>query len=145
MIINLKKYKGHSYLKGTINVLKKMFLSLNQPLLVDFFSKDKVSDNYIDYPFYKIDPLSGHELCTSCGICAEVCPVSVIKLVEQKDGFKGLATKPPGQFQIDLKNCIKCGYCIEDCPEHALDNSGVYDASQISTAFVDIKNQSQGQ
>jgi formate hydrogenlyase subunit 6/NADH:ubiquinone oxidoreductase subunit I len=139
MIIDLKKYRAHTYFNGSLNILKKMFLSLNQPLFTDLFSVEVETNNYHYYPSYKIDVLTGLDLCTSCGICSDVCPVDVIKLVDQDDGFSGMEMKAPGKFQIDLSHCIKCGLCVLDCPEEALVNNGSYSAQQVSQTFTDIK------
>jgi coenzyme F420-reducing hydrogenase beta subunit/polysaccharide pyruvyl transferase WcaK-like protein len=47
------------------------------------------------------------DLCISCEICSEVCPVSAIKMNETY-----------GQYlpEFDTKKCIKCGLCLELCP-----------------------------
>lgn len=44
--------------------------------------------------------------CTSCGICARVCPVQAI-------------TMKPGP-EIDRRKCVKCLCCHEMCPEGAM-------------------------
>ncbi len=53
--------------------------------------------------------------CTSCGICAKVCPAQCIWMVRD--------TKPDGkplprskEFYIDVDMCMNCGYCAEFCP-----------------------------
>ena len=139
MIINLKKYREHSYLKGTFSVVKKMFLSLNQPMLIDFFGSSKVENHYSGYPLYKIDPLSQSDFCTTCRVCEISCPVQVIKLTNSDDGFSGPVVSAPKEFKIDLKNCIKCGYCVSDCPEDALEFTGKYETAEIEENFFDIK------
>jgi len=48
------------------------------------------------------------ELCTRCGICAEVCPRRMI--VIDDDGPR--ATAP--------QSCAACGHCVAVCPEAAL-------------------------
>lgn len=126
MIINLKKYKDHSYLSGVINILKKVFWSLNQPMTFIKLSKKTRINTYNNYPAYLFQPLSGEDLCNSCGVCVQNCPVNIITLEEMDDGFEGFAKKPPAQFFVNLSMCIKCGYCVLDCPENALSMDGAY-------------------
>lgn len=51
---------------------------------------------------YQIIP----ELCTSCGLCADVCPVEAIS--------------PIGIYKINIDICTSCGLCEEDCPSNAI-------------------------
>jgi NADP-reducing hydrogenase subunit HndC len=53
---------------------------------------------------YTID----HKICTGCGACVKVCPVSAI------EGEK----KQP--HMIVTEKCIKCGACFEICPVEAV-------------------------
>ncbi len=61
----------------------------------------------------------GYERCTSCGICAKVCPPQCIWIVR--------ATTPEGkpkpkcaEFYIDIDVCMNCGMCAEFCPFDAI-------------------------
>ncbi len=47
------------------------------------------------------------EECTSCGICADVCPVEAISL----DG---------GVALIDQDECTQCLVCLDECPVEAI-------------------------
>jgi nitroreductase/NAD-dependent dihydropyrimidine dehydrogenase PreA subunit len=49
------------------------------------------------------------ELCSKCGICAEVCPSGLISIEE-------------GPQERMIENCIACGHCVAACPQGALDN-----------------------
>jgi len=50
-------------------------------------------------------PLAADEqLCTSCGICAEVCPVEAIVV---------------DPYPIISETCVMCKQCVQACPEGA--------------------------
>jgi len=53
-------------------------------------------------------PWVDQEMCTSCGICVEACPVGAIALDEQN-----LA-------EIHDAECIRCGRCHDVCPVEAV-------------------------
>ena len=57
--------------------------------------------------------------CTSCGICAKVCPPQCIWIVRTKDE-KGKPIPQPAEFYIDIDICMNCGYCAEFCPFDAI-------------------------
>ena len=58
------------------------------------------------------------ELCTGCGICAQVCPKEAI---EEKPPVvvDGRLKKKPA-IDIDPNSCIFCGECVVLCPYNAL-------------------------
>ena len=49
--------------------------------------------------------------CTTCGACAEICPVNAITL----------HNKEPGGGVVDRDLCISCFCCQEVCPERAIE------------------------
>ena len=51
------------------------------------------------------------EICSRCGICAEVCPSGIIRVSEA------------GPEMSAPKACIRCGHCVAVCPHGAMDNS----------------------
>lgn len=55
----------------------------------------------------KMKPSLSSSVCTRCGICKEVCPVSAISLTG-------------GYPEIDEKNCVRCMCCHEMCPTGAM-------------------------
>jgi len=52
-------------------------------------------------------PILDVSRCISCGICAKICPVDAIEMVD-------------GRPVIDPEKCTGCGLCIEKCPFNAL-------------------------
>ncbi len=139
MIINLKRYKESSINKGLLGILKKMFLSLNQPLVLDLFSTMRKTRAYQGYPKYLVDPLSGVDLCTTCRICESICPSGSIEITKSNDGFNGPINKAPKEFKLDLLSCVKCGFCISDCPEGALSGNGEFEQSDFEQKVIDLK------
>ena len=72
------------------------------------------------------------ERCTSCGICAKVCPPQCIWIVRTNDPETGRPVPEPEEFYIDVDICMNCGFCAEYCPFDAIkmdhdDEISVYD------------------
>jgi heterodisulfide reductase subunit A len=65
--------------------------------------------------------------CTSCGKCAEVCPVELpnsyqLGMTKRKAAYKVAARATPDAFVIDKgPYCEECGECISICPTDAID------------------------
>jgi len=64
-------------------------------------------------------------LCTSCGQCADACPVLVPKefderMIGRKAAYIPFDTAVPKTAVIDLEHCILCGQCERACPAHAV-------------------------
>lgn len=67
------------------------------------------------------DPFApGDDWCTSCGICAKVCPPQCIWIVRGTDPVTGRPKPQPEAFYIDIDICMNCGYCAEYCPFDAI-------------------------
>ncbi len=62
----------------------------------------------------------GHEWCTSCGICAKVCPPQCIWIVRGTNEETGRPKPEPEAFYIDIDICMNCGFCAEFCPFDAI-------------------------
>jgi NADH-quinone oxidoreductase subunit I len=62
----------------------------------------------------------GHDWCTSCGICAKVCPPQCIWIVRGEDPTNGRPIPEPQAFFIDIDICMNCGFCAEFCPFDAI-------------------------
>jgi NADH-quinone oxidoreductase subunit I len=58
--------------------------------------------------------------CTSCGICAKVCPPQCIWIVRTTDPNTGRPVPEPKEFYIDVDICMNCGFCAEYCPFDAI-------------------------
>mgnify|MGYP005832161859 FL=1 len=58
--------------------------------------------------------------CTSCGICAKVCPPQCIWIVRTNDPLTGKPIPQPKEFYIDVDICMNCGFCAEFCPFDAI-------------------------
>lgn len=58
--------------------------------------------------------------CTSCGICAKVCPPQCIWIVRSNDPETGRPIPEPTEFYIDMDICMNCGLCAEFCPFDAI-------------------------
>ena len=58
--------------------------------------------------------------CTSCGICAKVCPPQCIWIVRTNDPATGRPVPVPADFYIDADICMNCGLCAEYCPFNAI-------------------------
>jgi NADH-quinone oxidoreductase subunit I len=58
--------------------------------------------------------------CTSCGICAKVCPPQCIWITRTTDPATGRPVPDPAEFYIDIDICMSCGFCAEYCPFDAI-------------------------
>lgn len=61
-----------------------------------------------------------HLRCTSCGICAKVCPPQCIWIVRTNDPVTGRPIPEPKEYYIDVDICMNCGFCAEFCPFDAI-------------------------
>jgi NADH-quinone oxidoreductase subunit I len=67
--------------------------------------------------------------CTSCGICAKVCPPQCIWIVRTNDPNTGRPIPEPEEFFIDVDICMNCGFCAEYCPFDAIKMDHDYELS----------------
>jgi len=76
---------------------------------------------YIPFLIYEEDENGKrHDRCTSCGICAKVCPPQCIWIVRTNDPLTGRPVPEPKEFYIDVDICMNCGLCAEYCPFDAI-------------------------
>jgi NADH-quinone oxidoreductase subunit I len=85
---------------------------------------------YTPFLIYEVDE-SGekHDRCTSCGICAKVCPPQCIWIVRTNDPNTGRPVPEPAEFFIDVDICMNCGLCAEYCPFDAIKMDHDYELS----------------
>ena len=69
-------------------------------------------------PVLIYDTEDGNVRCTSCNICAKVCPPQCIWMSQAK-GPNGVVPLPE-DFYIDMDVCMNCGLCSEYCPFDAI-------------------------
>ena len=70
-------------------------------------------------PMLVYDDDDGNVRCTSCNICARVCPPQCIWMRQAKSP-KGNVVSLPEDFFIDMDVCMNCGLCSEYCPFDAI-------------------------
>jgi NADH-quinone oxidoreductase subunit I len=76
---------------------------------------------YVPFLVYDELPEGEKEIrCTSCGICAKVCPPQCIWIVRTNDPQTGRPVPVPAEFYIDADICMNCGFCAEYCPFDAI-------------------------
>ena len=76
---------------------------------------------FIPFLVYDTDEEGNQNIrCTSCGICAKVCPPQCIWIVQTTDEETGRPVPEPVEFYVDIDICMNCGYCAEYCPFDAI-------------------------
>lgn len=126
MIIPLRYYRNHGYIKGLYITLK---LSLAQFVFfpINFFFQKKVKESFnfdISFPRLKENE-KGKNICISCGLCKELCPTRAIKIETESNvsiDFNSLKGPVPKEFDIIKDKCVHCKLCINICPVQALTN-----------------------
>jgi NADH-quinone oxidoreductase subunit I len=85
---------------------------------------------YVPFLLYEEGPNGERkERCTSCGICAKVCPPQCIWIVRTTDPTTGRPVPEPKAFFIDMDICMNCGFCAEYCPFDAIKMDHDYELS----------------
>jgi NADH-quinone oxidoreductase subunit I len=97
----------------------------------------RIFERFRSFPVLIYDSETGQERCTSCGICAKVCPPQCIWIVRSK-GPDGRPRPQPAEFNIDISICMSCGFCAEYCPFDAIkmDHRFELSAYEREQAFV---------
>ncbi|MFQ5710841.1 MAG: NuoI/complex I 23 kDa subunit family protein [Candidatus Geothermarchaeales archaeon] len=71
-------------------------------------------------PGYRGMILLDMEKCTSCSLCARICPANAMKMYVRDN------KRNPG---INYMRCVFCGFCVDICPVGALEYTDVHDTA----------------
>jgi len=80
--------------------------------------------------------------CTSCGICAKVCPPQCIWIEQTLNPKTGRPVPEPVQFFIDIDICMNCGFCADYCPFDSIKMDRFYEIATFDrskTNILDLK------
>jgi NADH-quinone oxidoreductase subunit I len=96
---------------------------------------------YIPFLLYEEKPDGTREdRCTSCGICAKVCPPQCIWIERTSDPKTGRPVPAPKEFYIDIDICMNCGLCAEFCPFDAIKMDHDYEIASYDRTSAHIWN-----
>lgn len=124
MIIQLKKYKEHGYIKAIWMIVVKIFLTPRHKM-ARTFPRAVEKKAYTRYPHKALDEEEKWN-CISCYLCAEICPTECISISGEKNKESLHSGKAPKAFAVALSNCTQCKLCVDVCPTAALDFNGAY-------------------
>ena len=123
-----------------IHVVKHLF---SKPDTIQYpEEKLPVPEEFRVIPFLVYDERPDGEkklLCTSCGICAKVCPPQCIWIVRSTDPSTGRPIPDPSEFYIDADICMNCGLCAEFCPFDAIKMDHDYELSSFDRNVYDME------
>ena len=102
------------------------------PFLVTDYDVAKDAEAYV------WDEAKAQNRCTSCGICAKVCPPQCIWIVRSSDPETGKPIPQPAEFYIDMDICMNCGYCAEFCPFDAIKMDHDYELASYNRTTAHI-------
>lgn len=117
----------------------------NQPDEIGSFTvqypeeKLKVPERFRMLPVLIYEEDTGDCRCTSCGICAKVCPPQCIWIVQAK-ALDGKPKPKANEFYIDMDVCMNCGFCSEFCPFDAIKMDHIYELSNYERQKSHVYN-----
>ncbi|MCQ3937058.1 MAG: NADH:ubiquinone oxidoreductase chain I-like protein [Chloroflexi bacterium] len=95
---------------------------------------------YVPFLVYDEKPDGGKEIrCTSCGICAKVCPPQCIWIVRTNNPQTGKPVPEPAEFYIDMDICMNCGFCAEYCPFDAIKMDHDFDIASYNRNVYNLE------
>ncbi len=136
------KYAGRKYMPGVDNFEARQGLNPHGSYTVQYpEEKIAVPERFRFIPFLVVNDedhpsAPNDDWCTSCGICAKVCPPQCIWIVRGEDPVTKRPVPQPEAFFIDIDICMNCGYCAEFCPFDAIKMDHDYElASYDRTSY----------
>lgn len=94
---------------------------------------------YIPFLLYEEGPNGEkNDRCTSCGICAKVCPPQCIWIERTNDPVTSRPIPAPAAFYIDVDICMNCGLCAEYCPFDAIKMDHDYEIASYDRMRTNI-------
>ncbi len=116
------KYLGRkSGVAGTARAVRRQNPKARGLVTIEYpKEKAPMPEHFRNIPFLVYDTEKKEDKCTSCGICAKVCPPQCIWIVRTVDPVTKRPIPAPKDFYIDSTICMNCGYCAEFCPFDAI-------------------------
>ena len=93
---------------------------------------------YIPFLVYEEKDGGKDYRCTSCGICAKVCPPQCIWIERTNDPKTNRPVPQPKNFFIDVDICMNCGLCAEFCPFDAIKMDHDYEMASYDRTTAHI-------
>lgn len=94
---------------------------------------------YVPFLVYDEGEEGAEIRCTSCGICAKVCPPQCIWIERTNDPKTGRPVPAPADFHIDVDICMNCGLCAEYCPFDAIKMDHDYEIASYGRTVYGLK------
>jgi NADH-quinone oxidoreductase subunit I len=96
---------------------------------------------YIPFLVYDVKEDGAKSIrCTSCGICAKVCPPQCIWIVRTVGPVTSKPIPVPAEYYIDVDICMNCGFCAEYCPFDAIKMDHDYEIASYDRRTTHIFN-----